>query len=247
VWNLCGATDRKWPHVLALRPALAVLPEVARQPKALAGGGLLPPDAEWHWVGTVPSRGLAVATFGMASSPLLVDAGGRWSVGARTAGGLHALGIWSCPSGGGAPAYLLEVRRAIEAHARWLSGPGPRLVAGDLNVMGSGTTATGFRRLADQLAELGLRSAYHAYFDERFGSESRATYFHLRRRERPFHIDFCFLSPELLGRVQRVEVGAYDDWVTGAAGSVSDHVPLVVELAPAAPQPSPTGVAEGRS
>jgi endonuclease/exonuclease/phosphatase family metal-dependent hydrolase len=153
-------------------------------------------------------------------------------VGVR-AGGLHALGIWSCPSGSGAAAYLLEVRRAVNAHGRWLSGPGPRLVGGDLNVMGTGYGAAGFRRLAGELSDLGLRSAYHAFFEEHFGAESRATYFHHRRRDRPFHIDFCFLSADLLERVRHVEVGAYDDWVAGAAGSVSDHVPLVVELAPA--------------
>jgi exodeoxyribonuclease-3 len=232
VWNLCGATDRKWPHLAGLRPTLAVLPEVARQPRALISGGLLPPVAEWHWVGTVPSRGLAVATFGAPSVPLLPrQATGRWSVGVR-ADRLHALGIWSCPSAGGGPAYVAEVHRAIDAHARWLGGPGPRIVAGDLNIMGTGSTAAAFRRLAGELGDLGLHSAYHAFYDEPFGAESRATYFHQRNPARPFHIDFCFLSDDLLGRVRSVEVGTYGDWVDRTVRPVSDHVPLVIELDP---------------
>ena len=71
VWNLCGATDRKWPHLRGLGPSLAVLPEVAREPRALRSGGLVPAEADWHWVGATPSRGLAVATFGLSSVPLL--------------------------------------------------------------------------------------------------------------------------------------------------------------------------------
>jgi endonuclease/exonuclease/phosphatase family metal-dependent hydrolase len=143
------------------------------------------------------------------------------------------VGIWSCPSGGGGPAYLQEVRRGVEAHARWLSADGPRVVAGDLNVTGGGTSAAGFRRLADQLAELGLHSVYHAFFGEPLGAETRPTYFHLRHEARPFHIDFCFLSADLLERVTHVELGTYADWVDRASRGVSDHVPLVVDLAPA--------------
>ena len=239
VWNLCGATDRKWPHLRALRPSLAVLPEVAREPKALRGGGLVPAEAEWHWVGAVASRGLAIATFGATfgagSVPLQAPASGRWSVGAR-AGRLHAVGVWSCPSAGGAPAYVAEVRRSIEAYTAWLSAPGPRILAGDFNIMGTGSTAAAFRRLVDQLGELGLRSAYHAFYGEPFGAETRATYFHHRHEARPFHIDFCFLSDDLLARVEHVEVGTWAAWVDRSSAAVSDHVPLVVDLAPEPPR-----------
>jgi endonuclease/exonuclease/phosphatase family metal-dependent hydrolase len=235
VWNLCGATDRKWPHLRALHPSLAVLPEVAREPRALRGGGLVPAEATWHWVGANASRGLAVATFAIPSVPLQVPVAGRWSVGAR-ADHLHAVGVWSCPSSGGAPAYVAEVRRSVDAYAAWLSAPGPRILAGDFNIMGTGGTAAAFRRLVDQLGELGLRSAYHAFHEEPFGAETRPTYFHLRHQARPFHIDFCFLSEDLLARVTHVEVGTWAAWVDKAAAGVSDHVPLVVDLGSAPPR-----------
>ena len=231
VWNLCGATDRKWPHLRELGPTLAVLPEVAREPRVLRGGGLVPAEADWHWVGAIPSRGLAVATFGISSVPLLTPASGRWSVGVR-AGRLHAVAVWSCPSSGGGPAYVTEVRRAVEAHAAWLGAPGPRLLAGDFNIMGRGSTAGAVRRLVDELGELGLHSVYHRFFGEPLGAETRATYFHQRHEARPFHIDFCFLSDDLLERVTHVEVGTWATWVDRTGAAVSDHVPLVVDLAP---------------
>lgn len=224
-WNLCRGTDAKWGHVEAMAPDVAVLAEVAQSPRALAPN-LFEPETRcsWHWVGTNSGKGLAVATFGRPSVPILADAVGRWSVAARV-GDQVVLGIWSCPSGGGgARAYEREVLRGLDGHARWL-GDRPLAVAGDFNVVGR---AGGFPRLARRFEELGLRSAYHHFFDEPLGAEIRPTYFHLRDRLRPFHIDFCFLSEALLDRLIAVEVGHYDEWV---ATGLSDHVPLVVELA----------------
>ncbi|MEA3214160.1 MAG: hypothetical protein QOJ19_316 [Acidimicrobiia bacterium] len=221
-WNLCRGTDAKWARLEAMAPDVAVLAEVAQHPRALTPS-LLQPEICWHWVGTNPSKGLAVATFGTGSVPIVTEAAGRWSVATRV-GDLVVLGIWSCPSGGGgAAAYEREVLRGLDAHARAF-GDRPLVVAGDFNVVGR---AGGFPRLARRLQELGLHSAYHRFFDEPLGAEVRPTYFHLRDRLRTFHIDFCFLSDVLIDRLTNVEVGHYDDWVSAG---LSDHVPVVVEL-----------------
>jgi hypothetical protein len=222
-WNLCRGTDAKWPLVESLRPDVAVLCEVAQSPRALRPT-LFDPAVDWHWVGTNPGKGLAVATFGRRSATLPTEAGGRWSVAARV-GRTVVVGIWSCPSGGGGlAAYTREVLRGVDAHARWL-GPGtPRIVAGDYNVEARGN---GVAPLEQRLRALGLRSVYHQHFGEPMGAEVRPTYFHQRHPLRRFHIDFCFVSPDLAERVTELEVGSYDDWV---ATGRSDHVPLVVDL-----------------
>ncbi len=242
VWNLCGATDRKWHHLEALRPDIAVLPEAAREPKALTRGDTLFGDVPpyWHWVGTNPAKGLAVATFGQPSAVVTTVATGRWSVAVRV-GKLVVLGVWSCPSQTGAAGYTAEVVRAIDTHERVLRGASGVVVAGDFNVDGK---VAGWRQIHPRLVSLGLVSAYHRHCGEGFGVESTATYFHQRKPSAPFHIDFCFLSEHLLEQLaeqgpqqvsqqvlersfQQVSVGSFDDWV---ATGVSDHVPLVVDL-----------------
>lgn len=80
--------------------------------------------------------------------------------------------------------------------------------------------------LVSLLAELGLVSAYHSYFDEAQGQETRATYFFHWKQERAFHIDYCFIPNTWAAHVERVEVGSYESWKT-----LSDHRPLLVELA----------------
>jgi endonuclease/exonuclease/phosphatase family metal-dependent hydrolase len=46
-----------------------------------------------------------------------------------------------------------------------------------------------------------------------------------RKREKPYHLDYCFLSRDLLERVTDVRVGEYEDWI-----GLSDHMPLIVDL-----------------
>lgn len=226
-WNLRGGTDAKWDLLRGLRPDVAVLPEAARRPRRLEPS-LLEAAPSWHWVGRNPAKGLAVATFGAESGTLAPDATGRWSVAARQ-GSLTVLGIWSCPTGG---QYALEVERALDAHARWLDPDGELVVAGDFNVAGRGTAppSAATARLFARLGRLGLTSAYHTVWHEAPGAESTATYFHHRDPERPFHIDFCFVSASLRRRLAGVEVGSFEDWVRPGH---SDHCPLVVEFDPA--------------
>ncbi|MFN0027577.1 MAG: endonuclease/exonuclease/phosphatase family protein [Acidimicrobiales bacterium] len=228
-WNVRGATDAKWDHVLELQPDVAVLAEVAQHPRRLQPS-LLEPAPAWQWVGVNPAKGLAVSAFGARAATcgvLAPAATGRWSVAARL-GSLTVLGIWSCPSAGGT--YGTEVVRALDAHARWLDPDAEVIVAGDFNIDGAGALrrrSGAFNKVIDRFGELGLTSAYHTVWHEPFGAESSPTYFHHRNRARPFHIDFCFLSAPLLHRLRAVTVGSYDQWV---ASGISDHAPLLIEL-----------------
>ena len=73
------------------------------------------------------------------------------------------------------------------------------------------------------LESLGLCSAYHAHFDVAQGEEQHATYWHLHREDRPFHIDHIFTSPDLT--VTNLEVGTGEDF-----HERSDHAPMFAEL-----------------
>ena len=75
-----------------------------------------------------------------------------------------------------------------------------------------------------ELASLSLRSLYHHQFSESQGREKTPTFFMHRRMDRPFHIDYVFVSNDLLEQ-SVLEVGAHEAWV-----GWSDHVPLSVHL-----------------
>jgi endonuclease/exonuclease/phosphatase family metal-dependent hydrolase len=44
-----------------------------------------------------------------------------------------------------------------------------------------------------------------------------------RHEDKPYHIDYCFASKDLCGKILAVEIGDYKAWMP-----YSDHVPLSV-------------------
>ena len=134
-----------------------------------------------------------------------------------------ALGIWSR-----GPNYADDVMRTLDAYTNVLRS-GPAVVMGDLN---SGadlnlkpSPSKGHARILGALADLGLVSAYHAFHEVTHGHESHATYRHLFKASRPWHIDFCFVPRSWLEHLARVDVIDGEDWAVR-----SDHLPLMVEL-----------------
>jgi len=71
----------------------------------------------------------------------------------------------------------------------------------------------------------GMVSAYHYFFNEAPGKEKQPTHFHQGRRDRPFHLDYCFVPTSWTDRIERVVVGTHRQW-----HSWSDHRPVVVEV-----------------
>jgi len=79
------------------------------------------------------------------------------------------------------------------------------------------------------LAKLGLVSAYHELRGETQGGESVPTlYWRDRKKDGPcYHIDYIFLTAQLLAQVSELSIGSYEDW---CGSGLSDHVPIVLDL-----------------
>jgi exonuclease III len=73
------------------------------------------------------------------------------------------------------------------------------------------------------LEDKGIFSVYHVQHKQNQGTEQHATLYLHRHKNRPYHIDYCFASKDLLERVSSVEIGEFDEWI-----KYSDHVPVVV-------------------
>jgi len=73
----------------------------------------------------------------------------------------------------------------------------------------------------------GFLSAYHHFFSECQGEEKRPTHYFYHHKNRGYHIDYVFLPDPWANGIEKVEVGKYSEWA-----KVSDHVPVIVEVAP---------------
>ena len=136
------------------------------------------------------------------------------------------LAVWS--KGRQTFPYVRGVVRATELYRDLIEG-GPTVLTGDLNSNAIWDAThpkdQNHSALVDVLSEMGLVSAYHRFFGEAQGKETRPTHYFHWTDDHPFHIDYCFVPEPWIADLRRVDVGSYEFWKEH-----SDHRPLVVEF-----------------
>ena len=75
-----------------------------------------------------------------------------------------------------------------------------------------------------ELEEIGIYSLYHHVYKQEQGSESKPTFYLQRKIDKPYHIDYAFISKELTSSAT-LSVGEKEIWLEH-----SDHMPLSVYL-----------------
>jgi exodeoxyribonuclease III len=123
--------------------------------------------------------------------------------------------------------YIEQVWDAIQHYDNYLSNRHVILI-GDFNsnkIWDKKHGEKSHSNVVKHLDEKGIYSCYHCYYKQQQGEEQLPTYFHCNHREKPYHIDYCFVSKDLLYKLRAVEVGDYDSW-----SQHSDHVPLIVNF-----------------
>ena len=109
-----------------------------------------------------------------------------------------------------------------------LAAPKPVIVCGDFNsnkIWDGKRQTHNHSAVVSLLERRGLLSAYHYFFSEPQGQETRPTYYFWHRKTRGYHIDYVFLPRAWASCIQSVTVGHHADW-----SHHSDHVPLSVDV-----------------
>jgi exodeoxyribonuclease-3 len=79
--------------------------------------------------------------------------------------------------------------------------------------------------VVDFLAAKNVYSIYHKKYKQIHGKEKHPTFYLYKHEDKPYHLDYCFASEEMLNCIKSVKVGDYATWKTH-----SDHVPLIVHF-----------------
>jgi len=74
------------------------------------------------------------------------------------------------------------------------------------------------------LSDKAIVSTYHHTKNIDQGRELDPTIYLLKQKQRPYHLDYCFVSKSMITARTMVEVGQYHDWI-----KLSDHMPLIVD------------------
>ena len=189
VWNARSAFSRKAAALAGLRPDIAVIPECRRVTEASPGCSV--------WVGAIPSKGLAIMSYGHYRVTLAPDHEEeiRWAAPVLVTGphSFFLLAIWEQRP------YGTGVQRALARYGDLIKD-GAAVVAGDFNQNANWDRAGRARnhtRTVQMLGDLGLVSSYHHHFGEAQGKEALPTYWHSpTRKALGFHIDYCFVPKQ---------------------------------------------------
>ena len=219
-WNCCrGPFAKKLARLEALAASVTSIQECPRPETS---------DATFLWHGENQRQGLGLLVApGYSLRPCSLRATRPYHLLAEIEGphSFLALAVWTQRTS----RYVEAVVETLWAH-RDLILANPTVVLGDLNSNAIwDADHPGDRNhsaLVRLCADLGLVSAYHQYWREGHGSESRPTYYFRWNKDRPYHIDYCFIPEAWASSLTSVDVGTYEGWA-----DLSDHRPLVVDLA----------------
>ena len=220
---------RKANLMLAHKPDIVVVPECEHPDKLkFEPGTPLPTDIVWF--GNNQNKGLGV--FSYTNYKFKLDDRHRSEF--RTILPLFVtnkkhqftlFAIWANNPDDRGYQYVGQVWKAINFYSDLLKNKKTILV-GDFN---SNTIWDKPRRegnhstVVEFLANKGIHSAYHKFFNHPQGKEKHNTLFMYRHKNKSYHIDYCFVSKDLIEKLSNVEVGKHKDWCKH-----SDHTPLIV-------------------
>jgi endonuclease/exonuclease/phosphatase family metal-dependent hydrolase len=204
---------------MSLRPDLLVLQEVSLRHCEETTPG------PFFWTGS-GHRGLAVIS--CTGSPLTLDPAFDPALPhflPVQVGELHLLAVWASVLTS-TVRYVRLIHRALDRYAAFVNHH-PGILIGDLNsstVFDAKHRQLNHTLLVERLGLLDYTSAWHDQTGERHGEESRPTFYMYRRPERTWHLDYAFLTQDLLPGA-RISIGPPEMWLPW-----SDHLPLIVDV-----------------
>ena len=79
--------------------------------------------------------------------------------------------------------------------------------------------------VVDKLLAKNIHSIYHTLHSQKHWEEFHPTFFLQRNLNKPYHIDYCFVSWNYYSKVSDFTIWNYDEWIW-----ISDHMPLQIDF-----------------
>lgn len=219
-WNCNMRFRDKIDKVLSLDADIAIISECEAPVKGGFAHNVI-------WVGDNENKGLAVFSL----SGKKIEIAPQYCEAFKYVlpviyGDYLVFAVWACNVGN--YRYVEQVYQAILYYKNCLKHK-KIIIAGDFNsnsIWDSKYKKYGSHSALVQYLDIfGIVSAYHTIKGEEYGKESVPTFYLYRHKECPFHLDYCFLSQELVKCVADFSVGSPDLWL-----EYSDHLPLLLSL-----------------
>jgi exodeoxyribonuclease-3 len=228
-WNCNMAFRKKADYILSYKPDILIIPECEHPDKLLFSIDT-PKPTEVLWFGKNRNKGLGIFSYSNFRFTVLDDHNQdlQMIIPIAVTGGAFdftLFAIWANNPTDPEGQYIEQIWKAVHHYESLLTDT-KTILAGDFN---SNTIWDRKRRISNHsivvklLEDKGIFSTYHLHHKQDQGKEQHPTLYMYRHQDKPYHIDYCFASKDLLDKLSSVEIGKFEEW-----NKYSDHVPVVV-------------------
>lgn len=230
-WNCQGAFRKKIDIILRYQPDLLIVPESEHPDKLIFNESNPKPNC-FHWHGDNRHKGIGIYSYTGYTFEVLTEFNPefRYIIPIRVTG--HGktcilFAIWAMPNKENYEArYIGQVWNAIHHYNHLFQGS--IILIGDFNsnkIWDYKKRVGGHSGVVRKLEENNIHSVYHAHFGIEQGKEEHPTFFLQRKQNKPYHIDYCFASSDMMQKVKNIEIGNFENWI-----GYSDHTPLIIDF-----------------
>lgn len=232
-WNCQGAFRKKIDFIYEWRPDILIIQE-CEHPDKLIFGPSVPEPTDVYWYSDSGKKGLCLLSFSEYKFELRpeFDPSFRYVLPFRVRGNQHAftlIAIWAMNNKENRLArYIGQVWLALNNYHEMLRDS--IILIGDFNsnkIWDYKARVASHSDVVRKLADNNIQSVYHSYYNLKQGDENHPTFYLYRKQEKPYHIDYCFASVDLLSKVKNVEIGSWEAWTKT---KLSDHSPLGISF-----------------
>ncbi|WP_151670043.1 endonuclease/exonuclease/phosphatase family protein [Nitrincola schmidtii] len=242
-WNCNGALRQKLRHLDQLNADILVIQECEKPAHSTLD--LKQWAGQYYWTGSSKHKGLGVFVKNGSSIKLLnwqgtykvdgflnTSAAHQWSTSELKlflpvqVGNLTILAVWTKGKDEQVFGYIGQLWKYLHIHHLELSQPNTMII-GDMNSNARWDKPDRWWNHTDvvnTLNALGFDSLYHHQSGEPQGKESLPTFYMHRNQLKPYHIDYAFMSKDLIQQSSLL-IGGEDEWLVA-----SDHLPLIIDL-----------------
>jgi len=226
-WNCNGGFRKKFHTLENLNADILVIQE-CEDPTQSKSTEYLEWAGNYLWIGKSKHKGIGVfAKKGNIVKPINLDSKSlRIFLPFKINDDLNVLAVWTQGTESGEYRYIGQMWLYLQLHKDFFKSD-KHLIIGDFNsnkIWDRKRTIGNHTHVVEALKEIGITSSYHHILSCDQGSELHPTFFMYRKTEKPYHIDYAFVSETLI-HDSKVEIGNPNDWLT-----YSDHMPLIFTM-----------------
>ena len=230
-WNCQGAFRKKADFILPLQPYILVVQECEHPDKLNFSHNNKAPQA-LYWHGDNVNKGIGIFSYSDYKFELMPEfnAQFKYIIPLKVTGYGHSftlMAVWAMDNKENHEArYIGQIWLAVN-HYNDLLGSST-IITGDFNSNKIWDYKARIGTHSDVVAKLagkGIHSIYHQHFSMEQGKEKHPTFYLQKKVIKPYHIDYCFASKDLLDKVKTIEIGTYENWTAH-----SDHSPLNIQF-----------------